>query len=376
MNIAIWGTGNVGKYVYENIKENSRYQIKYFVDSNKELWDLEIEGIRVISPQQLQGLPSGELEFVLVSFLNGISIYKMLREMNIGVFGIIRNKVFGCKLELDSDIRLDKNIFWSDAPYLDKPLLESLETNIVDYCNLNCRGCSHFSNLFGRGEKVPFDIFCKDLQQIVEHAYVYQFTLLGGEALLDDRVIDYIKFARKLLPDSDIQLVTNGLLIPNQPSDFFACCRENDIIVSVSGYRPTVALKNKIVGILDKEQITYIFRINKVEFGKNIDLTGNADPEKAVKRCRESRCHFLRNGKIYKCPFEALGNRLFEYYSIDISLSGGINIYDECLEWEKMIDDLSHNAVAACRYCGIEEKITWCATNAPVLEDWVVGREG
>lgn len=372
MNIAIWGTGDVGKYVYQKIADNQKYTVRYFVDSNAILWGTEVCGVEVISPEQLQNIFSDELEFVLIAFWNCISIYKKLLDMEIGVFGIVRNKVFDGELELADDLRMDRNIFWSDAPYLNKPLLESVETNIVDYCNLNCRGCSHFSNLYQYGAKIPFDTFCKDLQRIAEHVCVYKCSLLGGEALLDARITRYMEFARKVLPDSEIQLVTNGLLLPKQSPDFYGCCRDNNITVSVSGYKPTMALKDKIQEILEKEQVTYIFRINKEEFGKNIDLTGTADQNEAVKRCREHICHFLRNGKIYKCPFEALGNKLFEHYGLDIKLHGGVDIYDDELDWSVLVEDLSNAPVDACRYCGIEEKIEWGVTNSPSLEDWVV----
>ena len=35
----------------------------------------------------------------------------------------------------------------------------------MDGCNLNCRGCRHFSNLFTQGERISFESFCENLQQ-------------------------------------------------------------------------------------------------------------------------------------------------------------------------------------------------------------------
>lgn len=140
----------------------------------------EIEGIEIISPEQLQKTFYSNIDFLLVAFSNGITLYDELVKMKLNKFGIMRNRVFEAQLELGQDLLRDNNILWSDASYLDKPLLKSLETNVVDYCNLNCRGCSHFSNLFKFGEKVPFDIFCKDISHIAEHVYLYQLNLLGG----------------------------------------------------------------------------------------------------------------------------------------------------------------------------------------------------
>lgn len=202
--------------------------------------------------------------------------------------------------------------------------------------------------------------------------YIYQLNLLGGEALLEEKICDYIQYARNMLPDSEIQLISNGLLIPKQPDAFFECCRENNIFISISGYQPTLFMKEKIIDIFDKNHVIFSFRDEVAEFGKNIDLTGTADKAEAVKRCRESKCHFLRHGRIYKCPFEALANRCFEHYGLDIKIYGGKDIYDENLNWKKMTEDLFSHPVDACRYCGKEEKIRWSVSDQPELEDWVV----
>lgn len=370
MKIAIWGTGNIGKYVYQKIVNNEKYIVSYFVDSNEVLWGTQISGVKVISPKQLENIFTEELSFVLVAFSKGVSIYRRLLNMNISKFGIIDECVYSSKLELERDLCQDKNILWSDT--VDKPLLWHLETNVVDNCNLNCRGCSHFSNIYGHRDKVPFDIFCRDLQKIADNIEIYSFLLLGGEPLLEDKINDYMRTARKILPRTIIQITTNGLLIPKQTKEFFECCRENDIRIIISAYKPTLRLKDKIIEILEENQISYIIRENREEFSKNIDLSGMADQDLAVRQCRESGCHFFRYGKLYKCPFEALANKLFEHYNLDIRFRGGVDIYDDKLDWNMLVDALSNEPIDACRYCGIEEKVEWCVANPPALEDWVV----
>lgn len=370
MDIAIWGTGNVAKYITKLLKKNNSYFIKYYVDSDSLQWDQEINGIAVISPDKLQECFSDELDFVLVSFLGAHAIYDRLIDMKIGRFGLVQDKIFMEKLYLEEDLFQDRNILWYGAS--DRPVLRYLETNIVDDCNLNCRGCSHFSNLFEKDSKVPFETFCMDLQQVSKHVQVMNLNLLGGEPLLNDEIIDYIKFARKIFPDSQIQMTTNGLLIPKQTKDFFQCCSENHIVMIITVYKPTLFLKDKITDLLEKYQILYSLRWTKEKFGKNIDLTGTADQYTAVNRCRENRCCFLRDGKIYKCPFEALGNIFFKYYQLPVRFQGGVDIYNENLDWDVLLNDLYYNPVDACRYCGEEEKMEWKATNSPLMEDWVV----
>lgn len=371
MKVLIWGTGNFGKYISQQIEQKQNIDIKCYIDSNQQKWGTQFNNRLIISPSELEKFYEKN-DVILVAFTNGITIFEQINVKYNCKFGIIRNCVFEAKLQLKDDILTDNNIIWNDAEFLQKPMLHSLETNIMDGCNLNCRGCSHFSNLFHRDEKIKFETFCRDLKRITDNVYIYRFNMLGGEALLNNRLIDYIEYAKKVMPDTDIELVTNGLLIPKQDKSFFESCRKNGVIIGISGYKPTLALKNQIIEVLEENQVTYIFRDVVENFGKNIDLAGKNDIEIAVKSCRESRCHFMRQGKIYKCPFEALGNKLFTHFNIDIELNGGIDIYKEDLNWQEVVSSLHNNSVEACRFCGKEEQIEWRVANPPCLEDWVI----
>lgn len=372
MNIAIRGTGKFGKYIASQIKSNKNYTLAFFIDSNVDSWGKKVEGVSIISPDDLQKKYWNDVDIVLIAYMNSIDSFERIVISKSIKYGFIRNRVYEAQLQLKEDLMQDINIVWCDALYLNKPILRSLETNIVDDCNLNCRGCSHFSNLFEHGARVPYEVFCKDLKQVADKAYVHQLNLLGGEAILNERIVEYMDYARKLLPYSEIELISNGLLIPKQTEEFFECCKKNDITISISGYKPTLRIKDKIRNILEKHHIVYIFREDVNEFGKNIDIDGKADRYEAVKKCRENKCHFLREGKIYKCPFEALGNVFFEHFGLNIRFDGGTNIYDDKLDWRKFIDKLYNEPIDACRYCGNEVKIEWGVTSNPILEDWTI----
>lgn len=372
MNILIWGTGKFALYIYQQVVSRKNIEVKYFIDSNCEKWGKTIDEISIISPNEI-GNYYCENDVILIAFTNGIDIFENVVADNNFKVGCIRNRVFEAQLLLSEDILCDTNILWSDASYLDKPMLHSLETNIEDGCNLNCRGCSHFSNLFQRGEKVPFNTFCRDLKKISENVFIYRFNMLGGEALLNEQLEEYIAYVAELMHHTDIELITNGLLIPKQSKSFFECCKKYDVTIGISGYRPTLAMKDNITKILDENEIVYIFRNAVEDFGKNVDLSGKNDIQTSFKRCRENRCHFMRQGKIYKCPFEALGNKLFSHFHVDAKIEGGIDIYNPDLNWVQVVGSLHNDPVDACRYCGMEERIEWRIANNPVIEDWIIG---
>ena len=94
---------------------------------------------------------------------------------------------------------------------LEKPFLNYLEINIVDQCNLNCKGCAHFSNICDNNF-VLLDKYKHDLEMIAEKFCLYNFRLLGGEPLLHPQLSELVDTTRKILPNSRIIIVTNGLL--------------------------------------------------------------------------------------------------------------------------------------------------------------------
>lgn len=368
--VAIWGAGEFGKYVYNQVKNQNNYFVTYFIDRNTDLLGHKIDGIEVISPEQLKSSESLKIDLVLTAFRNGLSIYKQLKQFGNIKFGIIKDCIFEQQLRLKDDLFKENNIFWIVSN--DKPLLAHLETNIVDYCNLNCKGCSHFSNLYKAGEMIPFEIFCRDLEQIARNVNLQYFYMLGGEALLNKRLMEYITFSRKVLPYTEIWIVTNGLLIPNQKQEFFECCLDNGIGIDITEYKPTTHIKNQIIDILEEYKISFRIREEVIDFGKNIDLEGKANRNEAVKQCREKACHFFRNGKIYKCPFGVLGNKFFEHYHLDIKLDDGKDIYDKCINWDKLVYELDNEPINACKYCGKEVRFEWDVSNKPDLEEWTI----
>ena len=368
MKIAIWGAGNFGQYVGKQLLENKEIEIINFIDKNR--YGEEILGIKIISPGKFMMELQTKVDILLVAFMNGIEIYNELQLDKKIKLGFIKNCLFTQKIELKREILEDENIFWIEDRT--KPLLPTLETNIVDFCNLNCKGCSHFSNLYQKGEMVSFENFKNDLRQIANNVHICRLNLLGGEVLLNSKLIEYMIYARDIIPMADIWLITNGLLLLKQKEDFFRCCLDKNIGIDISVYEPTSLIIEDIIKLLQKYGVKYNIRNNKGDFGKNIDLSGSADKEKAMQYCRESKCHFFREGKLYKCPFAALGNKFFEHFNLNVKFDEGDDIYDENLNWRELTNKLVNEPIEACKYCGKEERFAWEISKYPSINDWIV----
>lgn len=370
MNIAIWGAGEFGGYVLKQLLKNSTVNIICIIDNYSDL--KEKEGVVIVKPIDFLAKYNNMTDRVLVAFWNGITIRNQIEELGIRIWGVVNNYVLKQRLKLSENIQEDRNIIWNTDREFSMPFMETLETQVVDYCNLNCKGCSHFSNIFPKGKQLPYEIFERDIKYLSSKIYVGLFNLLGGEVLLNERIEDYILCIGNYMPKTKIILVTNGLLIPGLKKEVFECMVKYSAGFSITEYAPVRKMKDRIIAVLEQNGVSYEFRENKDTFGKNIDLSGENDPKKMQSMCRESLCQFLRDGKIFKCPFSALGNYFFEYYGIPLVFQEGIDIFDKNVDWQSISEKLRKQPIEACKYCGLEEQFAWEVSRNPQKEDWLI----
>ena len=70
--------------------------------------------------------------------------------------------------------------------------------DIVDHCNLNCKGCGHFSPLASKSF-LDLETFENDLRRLNEllDGEIYCFEIMGGEALLHPQLEKFIEITAK-----------------------------------------------------------------------------------------------------------------------------------------------------------------------------------
>ena len=259
-------------------------------------------------------------------------------------------------------------LYWLDPQ---KSLIAYLETNLIDACNLNCKACTHFAALYSKDEIYPLDEFAHDVQTISESIDVQHFRLLGGEPLLLKNLDEYLDIARRFFPQTLLSVVSNGLLIPNAPQKIFESMRRNSINIDISSYLPTMKIAPKIVETLRNEGIYFSFTTPMEEFHKIIsDGTKIYNPLKAREHCSNDVCRFLRRGKIYKCPIDALKYRFAEKFNLNYPPAISVDIHAK--NFTLMLDMLDGN-VDQCHFCYDHiSEIPWETTSNPTAQDWIV----
>ena len=256
-----------------------------------------------------------------------------------------------------------------------KGFLGYAETNLIDSCNLNCSGCTHYANLFDKNDFYPIEKHERDVKNFAAAVDVLQFRLLGGEPLLLPNLADYIKITRKYFPQTDLRLVTNGLLLPSASQDLLDAIRDNGFIVDITLYPPTEKVIDKVSAILEENKI--LFTKGSLTNGRTVEnffvfltLHGGHDPQKSRQVCINDTCRFMRDGKIYKCPIDALSYKFAEKFGLKgFPKSTGVTI--GAPNFVSLLEKLNGN-VECCYWCNeTNRQVAWKTSNKPALEEWL-----
>lgn len=240
--------------------------------------------------------------------------------------------------------------------------IETIEIHIVEHCNLQCKGCVHFSPLANE-EFLDIKTFEKDLRRLHEitNGNIKIFNILGGEPLLHPNCIDFLLLTREIFPDSIVKLVTNGILLPEQDDNFFIACHDNGITIEPTKY--DLGVDWNLV-----EEKCKIFKVNLAYFQGSdltkktlykdvLDLNGKHNPKESFLNCRldDKSWFFLDHGKLYKCARNAYIRHFNNYFNknLEVTQDDYVDIYKI-----KNIDEILQFCAKPspfCKYCANEK---------------------
>lgn len=231
-----------------------------------------------------------------------------------------------------------------------------IEFNLTDFCNLNCKGCSHFSPVAPQ-EFEPLKELEDSMAKIsgVKNSEIIKtIYLIGGETLLYPWLKEAIVLGRKYFPWADIKIFTNGLLIPKMDEEFWRLCKENDIVIAITRYPVKVDYDAIEALCREKDIKVEIFGDRRVE--KSFYRLA-LDPEKKQNRllshfrCISFGCVTVDHGKIFPCSQSACVGHLNKKFGTDFKWEKGDYISVDKLKDAKEIKRLRSRPVPFCGYC-------------------------
>ena len=184
-----------------------------------------------------------------------------------------------------------------------------LELSLVDHCNLNCKGCTHYCPIAPEHYMSTEMLECNlaHLSAVDSDMFRYVY-LLGGEPLLHPEINRVMRLVRRYFPHTEIRLLTNGVRVAAMPDEFWNTCRESGTVISVTVY-PVKVDYDAVGEECRRRGVGYeIFRQPDGDKFFSKHTIDDVDPGNRYInfiRCYQAGCLTLREDRIYPCATSA-----------------------------------------------------------------------
>ena len=246
--------------------------------------------------------------------------------------------------------------------------LRYVEFHAYDGCNLNCRVCSHFAPLFA-GCDIP-DM--RDIVHSLEYlarlfSHVDTIRILGGEPLLNRELPEILCAVRRIMPESSISLVTNGLLLEEWGESLAKIMAQQQVKLCVTHYPVNTQRIRNSVPLYRAAGVE--ISISPVTDRFRLFLTQQKQKDSFV-RCQLKNCTFLRDGKLYQCALSALVGQYNCRFGTNFPETDGIDLAT-ATSGEDVLHRLS-DSCDLCRYCDDSDRlVAWRAADNMQSSDWL-----
>lgn len=359
--IHFFGAGKNGNKAYKILKRyyNDKNKLMTYVDNKK---SGEYEGVKISKPHNID--KTSRVIITIENIKMVVEVYLELKQLgftNMYWFVNYYNRPVECN-DFVEDECIDIS-GWGNC------IFPHMELHISDKCNLNCKGCTHFSPLYSE-VGCEYDQVIKDVIRIKElFSTVARVDILGGEPFVNTDIAKYIVTLREMMPNTAMDIFTNGLLIPKLSDDVLQCIRDNNVYISITEYKPTHAIIDKITDKLDRFKIRYMI----VPYDKRqLFNTPISTSEHSIhpQMCISNGCVTVANGMIARCPTLMYISKFNEYFNKNLPTEGIINL-DDVKSGFELIPKFDEE-VPLCKHC-IKHDVEWSVCGKEMmLQDFAV----
>lgn len=248
-----------------------------------------------------------------------------------------------------------------------KDYVEALELHVVDHCNLNCANCCHFAPFAPTKfiDLIKYERDMKKLSEIID-GRLKRLVLMGGEPLLHPKIVEIIEITKKVFPKTDIQILTNGILLSSMKPNFWETCKKLDIQINVTMY-PIKTDYKLIIKKFQQQGIKYYFYADgsKIKYFDKycFDEKGlQCQKQNFYETCVMAKdCAYIEDGKIFPCQLASnikFYNKKFKKH-IPQNEKDFIDIY-KVKDAQKIYEFLS-KPIPFCGFCDFKKtkKVLW-----------------
>ena len=259
----------------------------------------------------------------------------------------------------------------------------TLDVDVVSHCNLNCASCCHFSPA-AASTFLSLEDHERNLEKLARIEGIATFfdaiVLMGGEPLLHPGLPELVWATRRHLPEAQLRVASNGLLLKSMGPEFWDAMRSADCKLVLTLY-PTG---------LDYEALFELARAHGVKTGISggvseggfisrflrtpLDENGLQDRTASFNRCPLGGFSLqLHEGKIFPCNRGALLGIANERFGTTFAHEEGDYLELDAIRSIEDIDSMRRRAHPMCRYCAtsLDERIEW-RRSAVERDEWLM----
>ncbi len=241
-----------------------------------------------------------------------------------------------------------------------------IEVNLADHCNLNCQMCDHFSPV-AKPHFLDLAEYTRDIKRLAELTGEKMgiMKLQGGEPLLNENIIDFIKVTRETFPDCILFLFTAGLLLKkwetHPKGNLWQACHDYDVRIQFTIYPIGIdvagikALAKKYGVMMDafSEVGDRTFQGTKRSCKHPFRLEGDVEKWQFISCYQFNESITLKDGKLYTCPMIPYIDSFNDYFNQFLSVSENdyIDIY-KAKSYEELAEFMTRRT-DFCRYCDV-----------------------
>lgn len=288
----------------------------------------------------------------------------------------------------ENQVLLNKAIYHTNALFsiirsmeIINPLQRlGIEVLCTTHCNLNCAYCNHFAPIADH-ENYSVDQYTADMERLSQlfPSEIFSIKLMGGEPLLHPEIEKLMKITRQHFPETDIVILTNGILLSEMPESFWQACLTFKVKINITPYK--VLDIEKLKALTQKYQIDFFWYPDSMnEPGKKVwmekfcvNLNGDTQVKRRFLDCSNAnKTLSLKDGYLYTCPFKATVKffaKKFNYNLPDAPEINGVNIQEAS---RSEILSFLCNPTELCKYCQGEcGPVLWRKSSLQ-REEWLI----
>ncbi len=372
----LYGAGMIGRLSLEFLKRNN-INVNYFCDSDERLTGNIIDGLKVISKEELKKLDKKINVFISNKYLNTVGKYLkdnkfeniydcsvLLEDFDLedfykkkrGTFQLQGSEgdfpILKLQRELDFYLEMCKKENYVSSKKLH---LKTIDVQITERCSAKCLNCSNLMQYYEKPINSDSDQLFSSIDTFMNAIdKLDEFRVIGGDAFMHKELYKIINFLKKF--DTKIIVYTNAKIVPKNQA--LECLKHPKVIVDITNYGNEASLKHdEVVDLFEKESIAYsTTRTTKwQDCGRILPFMERNENElkDLFHNCCNSDLISLLHGRLYRCPYSANATNLG---AVPDEKSDYVDLLDKdksLAEIRESIFKLCYQKdyLAACSYC-------------------------